>query len=201
MGQATGNTTSLDSPWPGLGGSHHLPPYSILCVTSPLGRPSGPLARIGIRTIRLALSKPLKLNGFTAKYLGRVRLPFRGACSPPYTFLISLMNEGVVASLPKKGSPCVTPRRLHPNGFLSQDYQSGVPKLSRFGLPGLWTIIASHPNLRWGQGLNQCCSSRRELSNTVLHSPSARWKRVDSVATLALAHDQGKGVARLRAYK
>jgi hypothetical protein len=24
---------SLDSPWPGLGGSHHLPPYSILCVT------------------------------------------------------------------------------------------------------------------------------------------------------------------------
>ncbi len=23
---------SLDSPWPGLRGSHHLPPYSILCV-------------------------------------------------------------------------------------------------------------------------------------------------------------------------
>ncbi len=32
LGQATGNTNSLDSPWPGLEGSHHLPPYSILCV-------------------------------------------------------------------------------------------------------------------------------------------------------------------------
>ncbi len=26
-----GNTDTLDSPWLGLGGSHHLPPYSILC--------------------------------------------------------------------------------------------------------------------------------------------------------------------------
>ncbi len=32
LGQAMGNTDSLDSPRPGLGGSHHLPPYSILCV-------------------------------------------------------------------------------------------------------------------------------------------------------------------------
>jgi len=31
LGQATGNTDTLDSPRPGLGGSHHLPPYSILC--------------------------------------------------------------------------------------------------------------------------------------------------------------------------
>jgi hypothetical protein len=26
------NLDSQDSPWPELGGSHHLPPYSILCV-------------------------------------------------------------------------------------------------------------------------------------------------------------------------
>jgi len=26
---------SLDSPRPGLGGSHHLPPYSILCISPP----------------------------------------------------------------------------------------------------------------------------------------------------------------------
>jgi hypothetical protein len=32
LGQATGNTDSLDSTRLGLGGSHHLPPYSILCV-------------------------------------------------------------------------------------------------------------------------------------------------------------------------
>ncbi len=33
LGQATGNTDSLDSPRPRLEGSHHLPPYSILYVT------------------------------------------------------------------------------------------------------------------------------------------------------------------------
>ncbi len=32
LGQATGNTDSLDSPRPRLRGSHHLPPCSILCV-------------------------------------------------------------------------------------------------------------------------------------------------------------------------
>ncbi len=36
LGQATGNTDTQDSPRPGLRGSHHLPPYSILC-DSPRG--------------------------------------------------------------------------------------------------------------------------------------------------------------------
>jgi len=36
-----GNTDTQDSPRPGLGGSHHLPPYNILC-TSPRGpHPNG----------------------------------------------------------------------------------------------------------------------------------------------------------------
>ncbi len=35
LGQVTGNTDSLDSPRPKFGGSHHLPPYSILCVAPP----------------------------------------------------------------------------------------------------------------------------------------------------------------------
>jgi hypothetical protein len=82
--------------------------------------------------------------------------------------------------LPPYSILCIIPRRLHTNGFLSRDSQSGVPKLSRFGLPGLWTVIASRPDLRSGRGLNQCCSSRREISNAVLHSPSARRERVDS---------------------
>ncbi len=86
LGQATGTWTHLTHHGLNLGGSHHLPPYSILCVT---------------------------------------------------------------------------PQRLHLNGFLSRDSQSGVPKLSRFGLWGLWTVIASRPNLRSRRGLNQCCSSRR----------------------------------------
>jgi hypothetical protein len=36
-----GNTDSLDSPRPGLGGSHHLLPYSILCVAPPHPHPNG----------------------------------------------------------------------------------------------------------------------------------------------------------------
>ncbi len=32
LGQTTGNMDSLDSPRPRLGGSHHLPPYSIIYV-------------------------------------------------------------------------------------------------------------------------------------------------------------------------
>jgi hypothetical protein len=62
-----------------------------------------------------------------------------------------------------------SPPHLHPNGFFSWDSLSGVPKLSRFGLPGLWVFITSRPKLRLGRDLNQSCSSPQELSNGVLH--------------------------------
>ncbi len=71
---------SLDSPQPGFGGSHHLPPYIILCISLP---------------------------------------------------------------------------HLYPNGTFSWDSQSGVPKLSWFGLPGLWAFITSRSDLRLGRGLKQ----------------------------------------------
>jgi len=100
-----GNLDSLDSPRPRLGGSHHLPPYSILCS------------------------------------------------SPPH---------------------------LHPNGSFSWDSQSGVSKLSRFGLPGLWTLITSCPELGSGRGLNQSCSSPQELSNSVSHFTYTHRNWVDS---------------------
>ncbi len=74
----------------------------------------------------------------------------------------------------------VTPRRGHPNGFLSRDSQSGVPKLSRVGVPGLWDFVAPRPDLRSGRGLNQSCSPQRELSNAVSHSWSARQEQVNS---------------------
>ncbi len=41
LGQATGNLDTQDSPWPGLGGSQHLPPYSILCATPRGPHPNG----------------------------------------------------------------------------------------------------------------------------------------------------------------
>jgi hypothetical protein len=96
---------SPDSPRPGLGGSHHLPPYSILCVT---------------------------------------------------------------------------PREPHPNGIFSRDSQGGVPKLSRVELMGLWTLISPSSNLWLEWGLNQSCSSPRELSNAPSHSFCRRREEVDS---------------------
>jgi hypothetical protein len=100
-----GQLDSLDSQRPGLGGSHHLPPYSFLCSSA---------------------------------------------------------------------------RRLHPNGSFSRDSQTGVPKLSRFGLPRLWAFITSRLELGSGRGLNQSCSSCREFSNVMSHSCCKRREEVDS---------------------
>jgi hypothetical protein len=41
LGPATGNTDTQDSPRPGLGGSHHFPPYSILCDSPRDPHPNG----------------------------------------------------------------------------------------------------------------------------------------------------------------
>ncbi len=98
-------SNSLDSPRPEFGGSHHLPPYSILCV------------------------------------------------SPPH---------------------------LHPNGTFSPNSQSGVSKLSQFGLPGLWAFITFRSDLRLGQSLKQTCNFPSELSNGVSHSTCTHQNRVDS---------------------
>jgi len=72
--------------------------------------------------------------------------------------------------LPPYSILCVSPRHLHSNGFLSQDSQGGVPKLSRFRLTKLceFITVCSDLWLRWG--LEQTCSSLWELSNDVLHS-------------------------------
>jgi hypothetical protein len=54
------------------------------------------------------------------------------------------------------------------------------PECVSVGLPGLWIVITPRPDLGSGRGLNQSCSPRRDLSNDVSHSPSARRERVDS---------------------
>jgi hypothetical protein len=45
LGRATSNTDTQDSPRPGLGGSHHLPPYSILCSSPRRLHPNGYFSR------------------------------------------------------------------------------------------------------------------------------------------------------------
>ncbi len=54
------------------------------------------------------------------------------------------------------------------------------PECVSVGLPGLWIAITPRPDLGSGRGLNQYCSPRRDLSNDVLHFPSAHRERVDS---------------------
>jgi hypothetical protein len=91
------------------------------------------------------------------------------------------MIDRTVASPPLLwGSPCVFLSHLHPNGIFSQDSQSGVPKLSRYGLPELWAFITSLSNLRLGQGLKQTCSSPWELSKGVSHSTCTHRDQVNS---------------------
>ncbi len=45
VGTSHGHFGPQDTPRHGLGGSHHLPPYSILCATPPRLRPSGSFSR------------------------------------------------------------------------------------------------------------------------------------------------------------
>ncbi len=47
LGKATGDSDSQDSPQPKVGGSHHLPPYSILCPSPRGPHPNGILSKVG----------------------------------------------------------------------------------------------------------------------------------------------------------
>jgi hypothetical protein len=105
LGRATSNLDTQDSPRPGLGGSHHLPLYSILCAS---------------------------------------------------------------------------PRGPHPNGFLSQDSQVGVPKLQQLGFPWLWGHITSCADLRSQWGLKKSCSPRLDLFNGMSHVAWTQGNWVDS---------------------
>jgi len=73
-----------------------------------------------------------------------------------------------------------SPQESHPNGTFSRDSQGGVPKLSRVGLLGLWELISPGSNLWLEWGLNQSCSSPRELFNALSHPFYRRWEEVDS---------------------
>ncbi len=74
----------------------------------------------------------------------------------------------------------ITQWHPHPNGFLSRDSQGGVPKLSRFGLPGLCEFITICSDFGLGWGLKQTCISHWELFNGVSHSICTHRGRVDS---------------------
>jgi hypothetical protein len=64
--------------------------------------------------------------------------------------------------------------------FLSQDSRAGVPKSRPTGLPGLWSPITFLADLWSKCGPKQSCSSRRELSNGMLHVVCSQVFWVDS---------------------
>jgi hypothetical protein len=75
---------------------------------------------------------------------------------------------------------CASPCGPHPNGFLSQDSQVGVPKLQQLRFPRLWGRITSCANL-WSQwGLKQSYSPRQELSKGMSHAVCRQGNQVDS---------------------
>ncbi len=84
LGQATSNMDTQDSPRPGLGGSHHLPSYSILC-TSPRGpHPNGFLSRdsqVGVpKSPKLGF--PQLQNPITLRENFRSRCSLKQSCNP-----------------------------------------------------------------------------------------------------------------------
>jgi hypothetical protein len=82
--RAMGNTNTQDSPRPGLGGNHHLPPYSIL-FTSPWGpHPNGFLSwdsQVGVPKLpRLGL--PRLWGAITLRVDLWLRSDVKQSCSP-----------------------------------------------------------------------------------------------------------------------
>jgi hypothetical protein len=79
--------------------------------------------------------------------------------------------------------PCsilyASPRGPHPNGFLSQDSQVGVPKLPKLKLSWLRSLITLCANLWLKWGLKQSCSPCQEISNDILHATYTQGNRVD----------------------
>jgi hypothetical protein len=84
LGRATGNTDTQDSPRPGLGGSHHLPPYSILCSSRRRWHPHGYFSRdsrvgvpkssrVGVRGLWTPISPDCRV---------RSRRGLKQSCSP-----------------------------------------------------------------------------------------------------------------------
>ncbi len=88
-------------------------------------------------------------------------------------------DSGVSHHLTPYSILCDWSCKLHPNGTFCWDSQNEVPKLSRVGVPRLWTATAPRPELGSGRVLNQSCSSRRELSNAVSHSQFGHQEEVD----------------------
>jgi hypothetical protein len=84
LGRTTGNLDTQDSPRPGLGGSHHLPPYSILCASPRGPHPNGFLSRDSqVGVLKLQQLGLLRLWGRITSCIDlRSQRGLKQSCSP-----------------------------------------------------------------------------------------------------------------------
>jgi hypothetical protein len=83
LGRATGNTNTLNSPRLGLGGSRHLPPYSILCASPQGPHPNGFLSwdsQVGVLKLP-KLGVPQLWNPITLRTNLGSRCDLKQSCS------------------------------------------------------------------------------------------------------------------------
>jgi hypothetical protein len=84
LGWSTGNSNSQDSSQPRLGGSHHLPPYSILCAFPQGPHPNGILyqdSQVGVLKFS-SLGLPWLWGPITFSLDLRLRWGLKKSCSP-----------------------------------------------------------------------------------------------------------------------
>jgi hypothetical protein len=102
LGRATSNTDTQDSPRLGLGGSYHLPFYSIICGWPQSPHPNGFLSRDS----QVGVSKSPKFRESTETPSPKVRVAL-GVCRfTPSHFLTLLGTCDVTLGLPLGLQPC-----------------------------------------------------------------------------------------------
>jgi len=84
LGQATNNSNSQDSPWLKLRGSHHLPPYNILCGCPWGSHPNGFLSQVSqVGVLKLPkLGFPWLWGPITLHADLKLRWGLKKSCSP-----------------------------------------------------------------------------------------------------------------------
>ncbi len=90
LGRATGNMNTQDSPRPELGGSHHLPPYSILCSSPQRLHPNGYFSRDS--RVGVPKSRQMGLPGLWSPITLRADLGSRCSLKQSCTFRQELFN-------------------------------------------------------------------------------------------------------------
>jgi hypothetical protein len=89
-------------------------------------------------------------------------------------------NLGETTTFPPYSILCSSSPGPHPNGFLSEDFQMGIPKFPQLGFPRFWRQITWHADLWLQWGLKQSYSPCPKLCNGILHVACMRGNRLNS---------------------